>query len=356
MGKKQVYSNLKIFHYQEKIDSLSKSNLLILPPTQIRIKPINACNHRCSYCCYRTDNLELGKDMNVKDMIPREKMSELLDDIIEMQVKAVTFSGGGEPLIYPYIIDALKKLAGSNVKFATLTNGSKLTGEAAEIFASHGSWVRVSIDGWDNASYANYRDISDGEFTKVLFNLKQFSKIKGKCRAGAVIIIDKKNVNHIYELAKKLHDCGIDSIKMSPCIISSNWQENDNYHKEFFDEAQREINRVVSDFSSNHFEVLDTYHLLGGRFNKEYKWCPYIQICPVIGADCNVYTCHDKAYDLSSGLIFSIQNTRFKQAWYSDKNQYFKINPHQDCRHHCVVNTKNEMILEYLNIEHVEFV
>ena len=91
------YTQLKIFHFKEKIDSLPISNPKILSPIHIRIKPTNVCNHNCKYCAYRAENLQLGQDMEIKDSIPKEKMIEIIDDLIEMDVKAVTFSGGGEP-------------------------------------------------------------------------------------------------------------------------------------------------------------------------------------------------------------------------------------------------------------------
>ena len=62
-------------------------------------------------------------------------MLEIIDDCIDMGVKAITFSGGGETLIYPYIVDVLKKLQDSPIKFATLTNGAILKGKGTEIFA-----------------------------------------------------------------------------------------------------------------------------------------------------------------------------------------------------------------------------
>ena len=78
----------------------------------------------------------------------------------------------------------------------------------------------------------------------------------------------------------------------------------------------------------------------------------------MIGADLNVYSCHDKAYNIASGKLFSIKNRRFKTAWFSDKSHFFRINPKTDCMHHCAVNQKNLIILEYLDVDtaHVEFV
>ena len=151
---KAKYSKLKIFHYKEKLDSLSKEGDTILPPIHIRIKPTNICNHNCYYCAYKVDNLQLGKDMVTKNYIPKNKMFEIIDNCKEMGVKAITFSGGGEPFFYKYFLETIKKVISSNIKFASLTNGSKLEGEIAELFAKYGTWIRISIDGYDNKSYS----------------------------------------------------------------------------------------------------------------------------------------------------------------------------------------------------------
>src|SRR3989338_11618436 len=210
-----LYTCMKIFHFKDKLDSLPKANDKILPPLHIRIKPTNVCNHRCSYCAYRTDNLQLGKDMIVKDYIPKEKMMEIIDDISEMGVKAVTFSGGGEPFCYPYFLETVKKLSKTNVKFASLTNGAGLTGEIAEIFAKHATWLRISIDGWDDASYSLYRGIPIGEFTKVMKNIENFKKMKGGCYLGVCIVADKTNAPHVYEMIAKFKDLKVNSVKIS---------------------------------------------------------------------------------------------------------------------------------------------
>lgn len=229
-----LYTKLKIFHYQKKIDSLPLQREEILPPIHIRIKPTNACGHNCWYCAYKADNLQLGKDMNKRDFIPKEKMLEIIDDLVEIGVKAVTFSGGGDPFYYPYLPDAVKKLAQTPIKFASLTNGARLQGEVAEIFAHRGTWLRISIDGWDDESYAFYRGVAKGEFTKVMKNMKNFKKLGGKCYLGVSFVIDKHNAGHVYPFIKKLKDTGVNNVKVSPCIVSNDGAENNAYHRPFF--------------------------------------------------------------------------------------------------------------------------
>lgn len=353
-----LYTKMKIFHFKEKIDSLPRDNPLIMPPVHIRIKPTNVCNHNCSYCAYRVNGLQLGKDMVVRDFIPREKMLEIIDDLEKMKVKAVTFSGGGEPFCYPYLFETIKKLSKTSIKFASLTNGARLDGELAEIFARHASWLRISIDGWDDKSYSCYRRLPRGEFTKVMNNIRNFKKLKGKCYLGAVIIVDKKNASHVYSLIHLLWEAGVNNVKVSPCIISNNGLENNRYHKPFFKKVKSQIQKAAKRLTTPGFEIFDAYHELDEKFRKNYKWCPYLQILPVIGADLNIYPCQDKAYNLEDGLIGSIKNKRFKDFWFSDKNKFFKINPSNVCNHHCVSNEKNKMAIEYLNAdrEHLGFV
>lgn len=353
-----LYTKMKVFHYKEKIDSLPEEDDRILPPIHIRIKPTNVCGHNCWYCAYKADNLQLGKDMIQKDFIPKEKMMEIIDDIIEMGVKAVTFSGGGDPFYYPYLLDAVKKLSQSPVKFASLTNGSRLQGEVAEIFAKHATWLRISIDGWDDESYAKYRGVKVGEFTKVMNNIENFKKLGGNCYLGISLIVDRENAGHVYDFIGRLKGLGVNSVKVSPCIVSNDGAENNAYHRPIFDQVKESTRKAVADFSDGHFEIFDSYHALDDKFKKDYDWCPYLQILPVIGADLNIYPCQDKAYNLEEGLIGSIKNQRFKDFWFSNKNKFFKIKPSKVCNHHCVANEKNKMILEYLNAdeEHLGFV
>lgn len=354
----RVYSSYKVFNYSDKIASLPKTENSVMPPLHVRIKPINMCNHRCSYCAYRGADLQLGQDMQERDVIPGDKMIEIIDDIIEMGVKAVTFSGGGEPLLYPFLADVLEKLADSPVRFATLTNGARLNGKLAELFAYHGTWVRVSMDGWDDRSYTTYRSASDREYSKIVNNMKAFKHYDGPCILGVSLIVDHNNAEHVFEFIKAMADIGVDSVKISPCIVSNEGSANNDYHKPIFNKVKDQILRAQSKISNPQFEIFDAYHELDEKFDKAYDWCPYCQILPVIGADMNVYTCQDKAYNLNSGRLGSIADQRFKSFWFNGKEKFFSINPSIHCHHHCVANNKNSMLYDYLNSDpiHMGFV
>ncbi len=244
------------------------------------------------------------------------------------------------------------------VRFAALTNGGRLSGELAELFAGHAVWLRVSMDGWDDASYSEYRRIPKGEFSKVMDNMRRFKALGGRCRLGVSLIVDRKNAPHIHEFIKRLKDIAVDSVKVSACITSNKGEENNLYHAPIFEAVKDVIRRAKAGLEDGAFEINDAYHRLDENFGKDYDWCPYLQILPVIGADLNVYSCQDKAYNLDEGLLGSIKTARFMDFWRSGKDKFFGINPSIHCNHHCVANEKNRIILEYFKAdkEHMDFV
>ncbi len=352
-----LYSKMKTFHFGEKLDSLPKEVDEIKAPIHIRIKPTNVCNHDCYYCAYKVSDLQLGGEMVERDRIPQAKMAEIVEDIIEMGVEAVTFSGGGEPFLYPHLLETVKRLADSPVKFASLSNGSRLHGEIAEVFAHNATWLRISIDGWDDESYAKYRGIKGQPFSKLMQNMAAFKKLGGSCYLGVSLITDRANAPHVFDFCSRLKDTGVDSVKISPCILSNDGAQSNEYHRPIFDLVRRHVDKAKNELEGDGFEVFDAYHELDLKFTKDYKWCPYLQVLPIIGADLNVYSCQDKAYT-NEGRIGSIKDIRFKDFWFSDKNKFFNIDPSQHCNHHCVANLKNKAVLEYLETDrnHLGFV
>ena len=348
-----IYTPTKAFHFPEVLEALPSDSGRITPPLHVRIKPTNVCNQSCWFCAYGAENLvSFNKDSGKnRSFIPVEKMAEIVNDVISMGVKAVTFSGGGEPFVHPSFFETITALADSEVRFGSLTNGTRLKGEIADIFSRHGTWVRVSIDGWDDESYSQFRSVRVGEHTKVMKNMEEFKKLGGSCSLAISLIIDAPNAPHIYEFLRRLKDIGADSVKLSPVLVSDDQEETNCYHDPFRATAREQIDRAKRDLAGDGFELSDAYMELKEKYDKDYTWCPYIAIRPVIGADLKVYACPDKAYNLDTGCIGSIAEQSFCEFWFSDKNRFLQIDPSRDCRHHCELNAHNKLILDYLNVQ-----
>ena len=189
------YSSLKIFHHRDALDKIRRDEQFA--PFYIRLKPTNICNHHCSYCTYgsgdthnKTDN---RNNIRHTDMIPCGKMQEIINDMGDMGVKAVTFSGGGEPLTYPHIVEAVNMMKERSIDLSLITNGQLLDGERAEAFYN-AKWLRVSFDSPNPSEYAALRGISESSFHKVVANIENFARKKEPdCVLGVNFVVGKAN-------------------------------------------------------------------------------------------------------------------------------------------------------------------
>jgi MoaA/NifB/PqqE/SkfB family radical SAM enzyme len=353
----KIYSNLKVFQFPEHLAALRTGD--IAAPVHVRIKPMNYCNHTCWYCAYRTDAVSLGDNMDEKDIIPFEKLQEITDDLISMGTKAVTFSGGGEPLLYKKLPVIIEKLGRAGLKVGSLTNGDNLKGKMAEAFAKYGTWVRVSMDSWDDASHAKSRGSKGQGFTRLMENMRAFADMGTTCELGVSFIIDKTNHVHIEELCTTLKANGVRHVKLTGAIVGNGVRENNEYHDPIREEIGRQMKNARKALQDENFQILDHYHEVGDLFVKEYKSCPMLTFLTVIGADCNVYTCQDKAYT-TTGILGSIKDRSFKEFWFSDeaRERIHGVDPSKNCFHHCISHNKNVALSDYaaLDPDHGQFV
>ncbi len=355
---KKVYSPTKIFHHPEKVLSLSYDVKEKRAPLHVRIKPTNVCDQHCYFCAYADNELQLGDRMVVKEKIEKDKMMELIDDLESMGVKSITFSGGGEPLVYPYIEETLERIVESGkLKFAFITNGVGLKGRVLELVAGHASWVRISVDGWDAKSYSDYRKVPLDRWQRLNDNIKNLIGMRNKCLLGIYQIIDSNNANRIYDIIKYYHALGVDSIKLYGVVLYDDAQLNSQYHMQHEDTVRSQVAKAKRDFESNDFQINNGFSAKINDYSKEYSWCPSLQITPVIGADLKVYSCHDKAYT-TEGEMGDLKEQSFRTFWSSSFDSFYKINPSSDCNHHCMVNVQNNLLLDYLNLykDHIDFV
>jgi MoaA/NifB/PqqE/SkfB family radical SAM enzyme len=356
-----VYSNVKILHFPKKLRDLQRGAWSA--PIHVRLKPTNRCNHRCGYCCYRNPRLFLGERMDERDAIPPAKMREVVRDLGRMGVRAVTFTGGGEPLCYPAIEETVRGLLKAGVRVAMLTNGALLQGPVARLLARRAAWVRVSMDAADRDLYAKQRDCPPSEFDRVCANIRDFAGIEGRRAVlGINLIVTRENRRDVFAFLKMAKGLVVDHVKISAAVVSTRPAGNAAYLSPFFKAVKAQIARGSATLADRRFAVIDRFHRpdeAGGAFQQPYARCPFAQCLTVIAADQNVYTCQDKAYT-TRGLLGSIRRTSFRKLWFGEalQRRLRRLNPATDCRHHCVARGKNLMLLDYLEAdqEHVDFV
>lgn len=173
-----------------------------------------ACNARCSYC------FEQGVQtltINPKDV---EKMSQAVIKAIDTDWLHITWFGG-EPLLFPNIIDELTKRikshcenAGIKYTASIITNGSLITQDIKNKMYSDWNIVatQITLDGLAKKYNKIKAYVDDSNFNKVIDNIKLIASPNHKVNIR--INFDKNNLKDCLKLVKYLHKNGLTSEKI----------------------------------------------------------------------------------------------------------------------------------------------
>ena len=111
----------KLFHHQIAMEALRDGKGR---PISCWVAPTDVCNAKCAFC-------SVGE--RVGDVLRFSQIKEFLDQLVPLGLKSVTFSGGGNPLIYRcketgYGINELIEYAHDmlGLEVAMITNGMPL--------------------------------------------------------------------------------------------------------------------------------------------------------------------------------------------------------------------------------------
>lgn len=286
-------------------------------PIIFEIDPSNKCNQDCPWCTFsklRSEN---------KDVLCWEVMKRLLDQLKEMGVKAVNWTGGGEPLMNPHTMEGIKYAHLIGLDQGIFTNGALITPEKALVMANLMTWIRISLDGYDEESYAYSHGTSEKSFHKVIENIKLLTAVKNRCTVGVGFIIHEKNYEGILKVAQLAKDCGVDYIQFKPEVRRPGQKQID---ATFLTEKVAPLLRAASKLSDEKFNVMVTKYRFDDvvsretNYGRNYKKCLSHHFQGAIGADSKVYICDhhkgEKEYELGDLKINSMQ-----EIWKSDKRQ-----------------------------------
>lgn len=105
-------------------------------PINIEVCPTHVCQAKCSWCFYAGTHLKMGPD----SIMDTEIAFQLMDDMAALGVKAITWSGGGEPTLHPEFPAFVAHAASLGLKQGLFTNSLA----PPRYDPSFLEWVRVS--------------------------------------------------------------------------------------------------------------------------------------------------------------------------------------------------------------------
>ncbi len=173
-----------------------------------------SCNLRCIMCPWKDASCNLPHD----GVMPAQVWDGLKPHL--SRVRAVDFSGGGEPLLQPRLAQWIREAKDQGCETGFLTNGTLLTGDKARaVLAAGVDWICISMDGADKRIYEKIRVGSD--FDLVRANIARLLKLRPAEKPKIMInfVLMRINYHQAEEMIRLAADLGVDQVNFKQCDV-----------------------------------------------------------------------------------------------------------------------------------------
>jgi len=352
MAKKElILDGTKLLYHLERLNAWNKG--LPVFPVFVEISPVGFCNQACIFCAYEYLTRSPGR-------LDTKRTLSLLDECKRLGVRAVFFSGEGEPLLHP---DAVKMIAHAHAKgldCALNTNGILFTGEVSQKILKCLSWVRFSVNAGSAASYRRIHQAGRDDFKVLLKNLKDAVRIKRKgglaVSLGVQLVYLGQGFAEILGFAKTLKDIGLDYF----AVKQFNKHPLSSYNVKV-KSGEIEKLKFIEGLSGKNFQVAIRQGFDAAASKRNYKKCLGFDFFAEVKCDGGVYPC-GPLLGIKRYCYGSIYESSFKEIWLGKRRKKVvaDIHAHLDidqCMPNCRLHTINDFLWKLKSVPaHVNFI
>lgn len=351
----EIYSNLKAAWHLQDIKALRDGKDIV--PHHVYLVISDRCNHDCHFCTYRSSagwgSENFGADtgqgftMNPNRRIPRDKCFEILEDCASLGVKAIQFTGGGEPTVHPDHEAIFARTFDLGLQAGMVTNGTNIPWGLAASF----TWIRISVDAGRRETYERTRKAK--HWNRVLSAIERLSGIEGPS-FGTSFVVTRENYREVAEFCSLMKSLGVPYVKISANLT----HDGLSYYDGILDEIM-ELMSEAKELAGEGFRIVSVFErrledLRIGR--PSHPFCGQQRFSTYIGGDQKVYRCCNTGYT-SHGEIGDLSGQSFRQWFENESPKAFDGFDARSCVH-CQFIEKNEATayLVQKNPAHVDFI
>ncbi len=178
------------------------------PPRILMLESSGLCNFQCGKCAHKQSTRKLG-------LMDVELAFSAVDQAARMGIELLCASMLGEPLMHPEVERIIERGCQRGLAPYMVTNGMLLTPERARDLVRAGvKEIIVSIDGWDEESYAARQ--AGGDLAAVLSNMDAVREMRHVLPVvSTVTLLDTQTRKHLPEI-KNLLAPHADKLRLAP--------------------------------------------------------------------------------------------------------------------------------------------
>jgi radical SAM protein with 4Fe4S-binding SPASM domain len=273
----------------------------------------------------------------------------------EAGIPSIELTGGGEPMVYPYLLEFLDELNKYDIELAIVTNGASLK-ESIQSRLKRLKWIRFSVDAITPETYAKVHRVPKSVFHVVLKHIREMvARRIEDCKVGISFVITENNYQEVAEAAPFFKKLGVNNVRFTFTYEPTGeaWLTPDQKKK--IEESMMESRKCEDE----KFKVFATMRRLEyyAQANTDFHFCGYQFFTWAIGYDGFVYPCcimkYHKGYAMGDLRIHTLEELVYSQ----ERRAFVEAFRVERCKP-CWLRDKNQFI-EYLIAEgpqHIDFV
>jgi len=312
------FTPLKLLRHGDRVEAMLRGETVF--PISVELDLSNKCPHDCPFCSFGTSASQ-GYRQQYWVTFPTPRIYTLLEELKEVGVKSVTFTGGGEPLVHRAAASIFEKATQVGLQWGVVTNGYLLRGDVASWIAKHATFVRVSLDAGSAETHAFTHGLPPGQFqfSIILDQMRHCRELAGpRLTIGAGYCVMEETWREIYRAAQLVKEHGGNYLEVRP-TFPTEWRGDgwgQALQPESVEAAKHEIAHAKTHLNDDTFQVIgmvERFDLLAHP-HKTYDQCRIGPLMTVIGADARGWHCC--VMRGQEGFSWGdVKAQSFKQAW-----------------------------------------
>lgn len=292
---------LKLTRHEEFARYLNGGKVM---PINVEISPTGRCNASCEECFYRNQKDQTDLNIGV--------LETLILEMEKSRVQAVSWTGGGEPTMYPQFWKAVRFLRmNTRICQGLFTNGLKVNYDPSLM-----DWIRVSCS-------------NKG------FNKENLKLLRDKCRTVGLCLNWKGDKFQLGETLLLAEELNLDYVQIRPALKRGG-----------------ELTQIEPPKVEHPLLIISDYKFQEARKKRDYAFCEGYHFVPFVWQDGDIDTCgymrKRKEYNLGN-----IYEDKFADIMERAPKQ---VKVSEDCQTCCKNHEINKLISIAREIKDKEFV
>lgn len=310
-------------------------------PLSVKIKLTWYCNLACIMCSEWRIKGEAPPRPNYFDTWP--KLQAVLDDLIALKTKKVHFSGG-EPLMSPFLDQAVSYLTRHGLHVSLVSNGTLWSRSRSRVLIQSGlSNITLSIDSLNAETFAHLRGRDSwAKLMQGIVHIREaIANQERPVKLRTNTVLTRENFREIVYYPRAAKALGIDNIRLLPVddlhtdnrplrLTTSEIEEyNTHIAPQFASEALK-LGLIKSMQDAYPFgqtpqamELATKGHYALGLYDNALCFVPWLH--SLIGADGRVFACCMlKSEKQHIDRLSEEKATGFQEIWLGEKYRQFR--------------------------------